>query len=357
MCYQLLELYSACRCFYYQHPIDRCAGYGRSGHGIERRTIYVGYSCGAHSNRPTTVNNPTQNPERQRSSQKARHPASLGVPRAFGVSLLDAATGRSSLEADENQPTTNRNADDGDHVDSLFDSSPNGSDSGTVTDASESFSDASLTTNTDTTGTDSTVEEELFHSLLYYQNLEHLWPQVVQLAGNRARLEIRRFLRRFGDDLAKVAPGKLEKRASGFVRKRALEVATRIWEAHCVLPTVTTEDGISDMPKDSHDPDEKDIMYDAELVDEWLDYRLLHDFLFETEPVVYLEKSVREWVLLAQPPVNMNLLRFVNRTVRNQWELILDKLGQTVAPMKTAKLEHKCVSQGNRPFSLDSVLD
>lgn len=49
MCYQLVELYSACRCLYYQHAIDRCAAYGRPGHDIQQRTIYVGYACSAHS--------------------------------------------------------------------------------------------------------------------------------------------------------------------------------------------------------------------------------------------------------------------------------------------------------------------
>ncbi|KAK1750617.1 hypothetical protein QBC47DRAFT_365217 [Echria macrotheca] len=49
MCYQLVELYSACRCLYYQHAVDRCAAYGRPGHGIQRRTILVGYACSEHS--------------------------------------------------------------------------------------------------------------------------------------------------------------------------------------------------------------------------------------------------------------------------------------------------------------------
>jgi hypothetical protein len=49
MCYQLVELYSACRCLYYQHAVDRCAGYGRPGHGVQQRTILVGYACGAHT--------------------------------------------------------------------------------------------------------------------------------------------------------------------------------------------------------------------------------------------------------------------------------------------------------------------
>ncbi|KAH8880026.1 hypothetical protein GQ53DRAFT_18847 [Thozetella sp. PMI_491] len=47
MCYQVVELYAACRCLYYQHAIDRCASYGR--HPIQRRTILVGYACTEHS--------------------------------------------------------------------------------------------------------------------------------------------------------------------------------------------------------------------------------------------------------------------------------------------------------------------
>ncbi|KAH7148645.1 hypothetical protein EDB81DRAFT_883054 [Dactylonectria macrodidyma] len=49
MCYQLVELYSACRCLYYQHAVDRCAGYGRPNHYVEQRTILVGYVCGLHA--------------------------------------------------------------------------------------------------------------------------------------------------------------------------------------------------------------------------------------------------------------------------------------------------------------------
>lgn len=47
MCYQLVELYSACRCLYYQHSVDRCANY--PNHNITQRVIYVGYACAVHS--------------------------------------------------------------------------------------------------------------------------------------------------------------------------------------------------------------------------------------------------------------------------------------------------------------------
>ncbi|KAK2609443.1 hypothetical protein N8I77_002940 [Diaporthe amygdali] len=49
MCFQVLELYSACRCLYYQHAVDRCPEYGKRGHNINQRKILVGYACFDHS--------------------------------------------------------------------------------------------------------------------------------------------------------------------------------------------------------------------------------------------------------------------------------------------------------------------
>ncbi|KAI7776303.1 hypothetical protein LA080_005490 [Diaporthe eres] len=47
--HSFLELYSACRCIYYQHAVDRCPKYGEPGHGITSRTILVGYACINHA--------------------------------------------------------------------------------------------------------------------------------------------------------------------------------------------------------------------------------------------------------------------------------------------------------------------
>ncbi|KAI8683390.1 hypothetical protein NCS57_00003100 [Fusarium keratoplasticum] len=63
MCYQLVERYSACRCLYYQHAIDRCASYGK--HGVEQRTIFVGYICSTHC----SSNEPDEADELEMSSQ------------------------------------------------------------------------------------------------------------------------------------------------------------------------------------------------------------------------------------------------------------------------------------------------
>ncbi|TDZ61442.1 hypothetical protein CTRI78_v004377 [Colletotrichum trifolii] len=49
MCYQVVELYSACGCLYYQHPIDRCAGYGQHDHLVQKRSVLVGHACPEHN--------------------------------------------------------------------------------------------------------------------------------------------------------------------------------------------------------------------------------------------------------------------------------------------------------------------
>lgn len=47
MCNQLVEVYAACQCLYYQHAIDRCSLY--PNHNIKQRVIPVGYACDKHN--------------------------------------------------------------------------------------------------------------------------------------------------------------------------------------------------------------------------------------------------------------------------------------------------------------------
>ncbi|KAK7999160.1 hypothetical protein PG991_014835 [Apiospora marii] len=46
---QVIELYSACRCLYHAHAVDRTPHYGRPGAHVRQKTILVGYACPAHS--------------------------------------------------------------------------------------------------------------------------------------------------------------------------------------------------------------------------------------------------------------------------------------------------------------------
>jgi len=48
MCYQVFERYIRCRCLYYKHAIDPCAAHGQRGHGVQTKTVLVGYACPQH---------------------------------------------------------------------------------------------------------------------------------------------------------------------------------------------------------------------------------------------------------------------------------------------------------------------
>lgn len=49
MCYQVIERYSECRCLYYRHAVDQCSSYNKPNHQPQRRIVFVGHSCSAHS--------------------------------------------------------------------------------------------------------------------------------------------------------------------------------------------------------------------------------------------------------------------------------------------------------------------
>ncbi len=49
MCIQVVELYSVCKCLYYRHAVDPCAGYKQRHHLVQERIVLVGYACATHS--------------------------------------------------------------------------------------------------------------------------------------------------------------------------------------------------------------------------------------------------------------------------------------------------------------------
>ncbi|EAS29060.3 uncharacterized protein CIMG_07806 [Coccidioides immitis RS] len=56
MCYQLIEVYSVCRCLYHKHAVDPCTAYGQRGHVVQEKVVLVGYACPRHSaGRPHAV--------------------------------------------------------------------------------------------------------------------------------------------------------------------------------------------------------------------------------------------------------------------------------------------------------------
>ncbi|KAI3318876.1 hypothetical protein HD806DRAFT_526054 [Xylariaceae sp. AK1471] len=72
MCYQVVEIYTACRCMYYQHAVDRCATYGRPGHEVQKRTIPVGYTCSLHTRGYNSDSAGIQPESKRESNEKPR---------------------------------------------------------------------------------------------------------------------------------------------------------------------------------------------------------------------------------------------------------------------------------------------
>ncbi|KAL2070045.1 hypothetical protein VTL71DRAFT_14725 [Oculimacula yallundae] len=49
MCYRVVERFNICGCHYYTHDVDMCAACDVKGHGIQEKTVLVGYACDKHT--------------------------------------------------------------------------------------------------------------------------------------------------------------------------------------------------------------------------------------------------------------------------------------------------------------------
>lgn len=166
---------------------------------------------------------------------------------------------------------------------------------------------------------DSDVTEATFHRLLVYGKLKFFWPQLVARCGSHKEScrVVERFLRRFADDLGKLAmkpvKGKPfseknnEKRrsASAFVRRSRLKLAPRICEEY----HYRTVDFLKSEPHPSDRANEL-VQYGSSLdaigsEDEVDEIPLVDDvveaFIFETEPICRLEENV-QFFLRKDPP-------------------------------------------------------
>ncbi|CEI66252.1 unnamed protein product [Fusarium venenatum] len=220
MCYQLTEFYSACRCIYYIHAIDRCASFDRPGHGVQKRSILVGYACSSHSSSYASFNSAKENDG-----------------------------------ADESQIS------DDDEVASVF-----------------SQASAPSTNITFPDDTKQEASDMLFQELLNEFSLRHLWPQIVRISQSQdvAIKTIARYLSRFSRDLRTNATSRLHKDAARFVGLSRQTVADRIVECHIselictdeLTSVVTTKDmsldGVIEETEEIEDPDSdgKNVIYE-----------------------------------------------------------------------------------------------
>ncbi|KAF4946974.1 hypothetical protein FSARC_14068, partial [Fusarium sarcochroum] len=185
MCYQLIELYSACRCPYFTHTIDRCAAFKRPGHSIQQRIILVGYTCSAHST----------------------YGASYWASHSFYQRNVEKKPGNAS----EDQRSD-------------------------IEDSASALSDISAPATNLTISNDAKQEatEKLFRDVLNEFHLRHLWPQIVRLCvrKNVAEKQIVRFLVRFSRDLQEDAITRFHNDTVKFVGASRLNIAERIVDCH-----------------------------------------------------------------------------------------------------------------------------
>ncbi len=331
MCFQITEQYSACRCLYYQHPVDRCAYYGRSGHHLTKRTILVGYTCSEHI-RSVPVASPAHAISRRRKDANipGRAPPQSEVNNSKPknadtnpnlASRQDRNKERGPATADSrNEETANDDSDDGSDFDWNdlpeidFDAEvdqDNESDSGGL-DLSEGESVISTTSAATTVDIDSL--EAIFRRLLHYGELRFLWPQVVRRSLSRQRClrNIERFLRRYAEDLQNLATSNDSKDASSipaeqvrahiaasrFVRRSRLNLAQRILQAY---DGVCQVDGpIDDSAERGCERPASGAVLDESDNDDPVDfmYTVAEAFLFETDPILYLQANVKAFVKL-----------------------------------------------------------
>lgn len=295
MCYQLIERYSACRCLYYLHAVDKCASYGRRGHTATSREIAVGYACPSHGG----------------DFQSKSPPIDEG----------DEATSDAA---------------------SLF----------------SVRSSASTSLSIPSEAGDKPVER-LFRDLLTEPHLEHLFPQVVRISKTQEDAEqiISRFLKRFSHDLKSRSETVEHFQASRYVRQCRQDIARRIAECHSTeLDEVREKDQASFVHQvkkalveneNDGDNEEIDILYDD-----------LTEFLFSGPAFESFHGSIREfvdksgaqstnWLPDQYKWLYDDYLRCVN--------VINDLIGKYICPPKgRRRLWWTCV--GSPPFRVQSYL-
>ncbi|VUC28994.1 unnamed protein product [Clonostachys rosea] len=287
MCYQVIELYSACKCLYYKHAVDWCMAYGRPGHYTEQRTVYVNYACAHHSQSQSDV------------LQTGVETSGVAVGSRGHTSLRDApiSVPRSipgTAMVPNDIPTEVASNSHGKENDNPF--------------KSRTVSGPDAVVETNAMATDSDVLEDLVRDLLVHNNLRYLWPQIVELAGDHAWVVLKGFMEEFAQDLEMKASTKREIYTSRYVLRRASDLATRIVQVH-----------LTSSLNNMSSTDETHIEETAGLAGlDYPEYRSIHRLMFEIspnsnanqEPIRKLENNLREVVLHAHPSVSKGTRTF-----------------------------------------------
>ncbi|KAK3326835.1 hypothetical protein B0H66DRAFT_551780 [Apodospora peruviana] len=327
MCFQIVELYSACRCLYYQFAVDKCGSYGRPGHGVQRRTILVGYACSYHSSAPTGYGYasprvtavPGAIVESERQKEVARAEETQKNPDVLDSSATSARI-QDGLSSPE-EPSRSLN-----NLDSTFDDLDE-------SDSCDQESTVSIASSITTLEGD--MVEILFSKLLHFEDLRFLWPQLIvrSCTWKRSHRTIERLLRRYSQDLQTLAVNTvsnksitdvertLRVKASKFVRRSRNNIAHRICEAHADFLEeqwstlgsklkATGDDEVAGSHTVPNAADESDSGDDED--ESSFSFDTIGSFLFRTEPILQLQASVKA------------IVRSRNRESTSVWTTIWD---------------------------------
>ncbi|KAK0637021.1 hypothetical protein B0T17DRAFT_504403 [Bombardia bombarda] len=356
MCMQLVEIYSGCRCLYYQHAVDRCSRYGRPAHEIKRRTVLVGYSCTNHSashetsesgGSPTkatsTTNAAASNQTLQAQERRTTQPLKADyqtrntmlrpawtrtVESALALDLdleelVDDDNDSGTSPCDETVPKQSLEVHTLEKALSYYET---GISDQKDEDSDDSLSDTEsvISTTSSTTTVDIDAVEAVFNRLLVFRDLRFLWPQLIQKCRSRKRsiMNIERFIRRYAGDLAVLAnkpeseggseqPSRqVQIEAGRFIRRARLNFAQRIVEAHHQDRQPGNEE---DATEKGHSRQQFGVTQDEE--DESDDdssfasvYLVAECFLFDTDPILSMQANVKAFVSLPNPRSSLETL-------------------------------------------------
>lgn len=346
MCYQLLERYSSCGCYYYRHQVDKCGAHGRAGHIVQQRTILVGHTCADHTSHFEDYGKygsatPAQKSVKLGYSKQVEESDETGLDQSIQPSIASpiriVAT---SLNPDSvaKRPGI---SDDFAWIETPVHYDWEDSDA----ESRVSDPDSIISVPSTVSSVDPDAIETIFHRLLHFQDLQFLWSHTVQLSGSRLKSNhnIALFLELYAIDLLNLAlntKDRPEKRvkldAARFVRRSRRDIARRITEAHCKTWTddsaavnneIIEDQEIGENIGARRDYDQGDSGPEDEPFD--LVTAVAEVFLFETDPVLHLESNVKAFVKRQCPKV----------VQQSFWEFMTTKTSNMVSKLRQKPLE------------------
>ncbi|KAK0386863.1 hypothetical protein NLU13_5176 [Sarocladium strictum] len=310
MCFQIVEFYAACRCLYYQHPIDQCGSFGSPGHEIRQRTTFVGYTCSSHPViKAATSHEAFLEPKKHR----IRIFGTLAVSSNYAEGVEDEAAQDPGFYNNKDNPLHYNGGEEKEQP-----ANYQGEDN--VVDAAASYTSDYLSSGSsqELSSISSLAElqvqpliETFFKDMLGHPVLCYFWPQVMRSSGSRATatLSIQRLLHRYANDLRRGATTRLQQDAARLVKWARLETAQRLAEAHTIESPAEEslqEQRLAEGYSKSHlgyDEELELVGTDDDEIDVTIKYEAVRSFLFESEAFEMFQSNLKDFVRFNKPSI------------------------------------------------------